>query len=171
MRPIILTYPAVIFSKGNIQRPVQAVFYAPVSAGDLQQSLGRPGQTADIVARVDRGPGCRLPLSRDLNHGVEVGPLLPVLQIVQAVRVRDDPALTGFQAAVALVQRAGEVIGDALEVVFLGALEKVANVIVRKCSDLRGSEQPAAFQEGIETSGPPGAKEGCQGHLAVGALP
>ncbi len=40
-----------------------------------------------------------------------------------------------------------------------------------KCSDLRGSEQPAAFQEGIETSGPPGAKEGCQGHLAVGALP
>ena len=41
------------------------------------------------------------------------------------------PALTGFQAAVALVQRAGEVIGDALEVVFLGALEKVANVIVQ----------------------------------------
>ena len=41
----------------------------------------------------------------------------------------------------------------------------------RKCSDLRGSEQPAAFQEGIETSSPPGAKEGCQGHLAVGALP
>ena len=40
-----------------------------------------------------------------------------------------------------------------------------------KCSDLRGSEQPAAFQEGIETSSPPGAKEGCQGHLAVGALP
>ena len=40
-----------------------------------------------------------------------------------------------------------------------------------KCSDLRESEQPAAFQEGIETSGPPGAKEGCQGHLAVGALP
>ena len=40
-----------------------------------------------------------------------------------------------------------------------------------KCSELRGSEQPAAFQEGIETSGPPGAKEGCQGHLAVGALP
>ena len=39
------------------------------------------------------------------------------------------------------------------------------------CSELRGSEQPAAFQEGIETSGPPGAKEGCQGHLAVGALP
>ena len=39
------------------------------------------------------------------------------------------------------------------------------------CSELRGSEQPAAFQEGIETSSPPGAKEGCQGHLAVGALP
>ena len=41
----------------------------------------------------------------------------------------------------------------------------------RKCSDLRGSEQAAAFQEGVETSSPPGAKEGCQGHLAVGALP
>ena len=38
------------------------------------------------------------------------------------------------------------------------------------CSDLRGSEQLAAFQEGIETSSPPGAEEGCQGHLAVGAL-
>ena len=44
-------------------------------------------------------------------------------------------------------------------------------LVNRKCSDLRGSEQPAAFQEGIETSSPPGAKEGCQGHLAVGALP
>ncbi len=43
--------------------------------------------------------------------------------------------------------------------------------IIGNCSELRGSEQPAAFQEGIETSGPPGAKEGCQGHLAVGALP
>ena len=42
---------------------------------------------------------------------------------------------------------------------------------IGNCSELRGSEQPAAFQEGIETSGPPGAKEGCQGHLAVGALP
>ncbi len=45
------------------------------------------------------------------------------------------------------------------------------NVFLGNCSELRGSEQPAAFQEGIETSGPPGAKEGCQGHLAVGALP
>ena len=45
------------------------------------------------------------------------------------------------------------------------------NPLEGKCSDLRGSEQPAAFQEGIETSSPPGAKEGCQGHLAVGALP
>ena len=48
---------------------------------------------------------------------------------------------------------------------------KDPNMFFGKCSDLRGSEQPAAFQEGIETSGPPGAKEGCQGHLAVGALP
>ena len=46
-----------------------------------------------------------------------------------------------------------------------------ADTTYSKCSDLRGSEQPAAFQEGIETSSPPGAKEGCQGHLAVGALP
>ena len=46
-----------------------------------------------------------------------------------------------------------------------------AMMVGRNCSELRGSEQPAAFQEGIETSGPPGAKEGCQGHLAVGALP
>ena len=46
-----------------------------------------------------------------------------------------------------------------------------ADVPAGKCSELRGSEQPAAFQEGIETSSPPGAKEGCQGHLAVGALP
>ena len=39
----------------------------------------------------------------------------------------------------------------------------------RKCSDLRGSEQPAAFQEGIETSSPPGAKEGCQGRAGAAA--
>ena len=47
----------------------------------------------------------------------------------------------------------------------------IKNTPEGNCSELRGSEQPAAFQEGIETSGPPGAKEGCQGHLAVGALP
>ena len=37
------------------------------------------------------------------------------------------------------------------------------------CSDLRGNQQPAAFQEGIEAPGPPGAKERCQGHFAVAA--
>ena len=47
----------------------------------------------------------------------------------------------------------------------------IKNTPEGNCSELRGSEQPAAFQEGIETSGLPGAKEGCQGHLAVGALP
>ena len=33
---MVLADPAVIFSKGNIQRPVQAVFDAPMSAGSLQ---------------------------------------------------------------------------------------------------------------------------------------
>ena len=33
---MVLSDPAVIFSKGNIQRPVQAVFDAPMSAGSLQ---------------------------------------------------------------------------------------------------------------------------------------
>ena len=51
------------------------------------------------------------------------------------------------------------------------ATPRVDKQLGKCCSDLRGSEQPAAFQEGIETSSPPGAKEGCQGHLAVGALP
>ena len=60
-------------------------------------------------------------------------------------------------------------IGEGPDLVNLGGRREYR--IVGKCSDLRGSEQPAAFQEGIETSGPPGAKEGCQGHLAVGALP
>ena len=55
--------------------------------------------------------------------------------------------------------------------VFNQSFSTAGDTLTRKCSDLRGSEQPAAFQEGIETSGPPGAKEGCQGHLAVGALP
>ena len=37
------------------------------------------------------------------------------------------------------------------------------------CSELRGNQQPAAFQEGIEAPGPPSAKERCQGHFAVAA--
>ena len=36
-------------------------------------------------------------------------------------------------------------------------------------SELRGNQQSAAFQEGIETPGPPGPEEGCQGHLAAAA--
>ncbi len=37
------------------------------------------------------------------------------------------------------------------------------------CSDLRGNEQPAAFQEGVKAPGSPGSKEGCQRHFAVAA--
>ena len=45
--------------------------------------------------------------------------------------VRDDPAFTGLKAAKVLVHRAGKVIGDALEVEFLGPLKEVANVFVQ----------------------------------------
>ena len=34
-------------------------------------------------------------------------------------------------------------------------------------SELRGNQEPAAFQEGIEAPGPPGPEEGCQGHFAA----
>ena len=105
---MVLADPGLIFSKGYVQRPVQAVFDTPMAAGGLQQGRGWPGQAADVIAGVDRGLGGCLSLGRHLHHGVELSPLLPVLQIVQAVRVRDDPALTGFEAAVVLVQRAGK---------------------------------------------------------------
>ena len=62
-------------------------------------------------------------------------------------------------------------IGNVLTTAKIGVPYILRRPPPRNCSELRGSEQPAAFQEGIETSGPPGAKEGCQGHLAVGALP
>ena len=128
---MILADTTVIFSKGNVQGPVQAVFDTPMAAGGLQQSLSLAGEAANVVAGLDTGPRSHLPLGRDLHHGVELGPLLPGLDVVQTVGVRDDPALTGFEAAVVLVHRAGEVIGDALEVEFLGSLEKVANVFVQ----------------------------------------
>ena len=68
-----------------------------------------------------------------------------------------------------LMRRAG--FGATREELEERAAKGYESTVGGKCSDLRGSEQPAAFQEGIETSSPPGAKEGCQGHLAVGALP
>ena len=36
----------------------------------------------------------------------------------------------------------------------------------RNCSGLRGNEQLAAFQEGVQAPGPPGPEEGRQGHFA-----
>ena len=39
----------------------------------------------------------------------------------------------------------------------------------RNFSELRGNQEPAAFQEGIEAPSPPSAKERCQGHFAVAA--
>ena len=39
----------------------------------------------------------------------------------------------------------------------------------RNSSELRGNQQPAAFQEGIEALSTPGPKERCQGHLAAAA--
>ncbi len=96
---MIFTDTALIFSKGNVQGPMQAVFDAPMSPSSFQQGLGLPGQAADVVAGLDTGPRSRLPLGRHLHHGVELCPLLPVLKIVEAVGVRDDPALTGLEAA------------------------------------------------------------------------
>ena len=37
------------------------------------------------------------------------------------------------------------------------------------CSELRGNEELAAFDERIEAPCPPSSKEGCQGHLALRA--
>ena len=41
--------------------------------------------------------------------------------------------------------------------------------VERNSSELRGNQESAAFQEGIEAPGPPGPEEGCQGHFAVAA--
>ena len=43
----------------------------------------------------------------------------------------------------------------------------LVTVQIGNCSELRGNQKSAAFQEGIETPGPPGPEEGCQGHLAA----
>ena len=88
-----------------------------------------------------------------------------------AVRLSQDPAMrviVGWQGS----ERKGASTSEMgrFETEFLTQEDNLKG-LARNCSELRGSEQPAAFQEGIETSGPPGAKEGCQGHLAVGALP
>ena len=40
----------------------------------------------------------------------------------------------------------------------------------RNCSGLRGNEQLAAFQEGVQALGPPGPEEGGQDHFAGAAL-
>ena len=58
-------------------------------------------------------------------------PLLPGLQIVQAVWVSNHPALPGFNASVTLVQGPGVVMGNPLKVPLLCPLEKVLNVIVQ----------------------------------------
>ncbi len=75
-----------------------------------------------------------------------------------------------YQTVKATPSKIAALLSQGLDVRGLAGILSVGSLI-SKCSDLRGSEQPAAFQEGIETSSPPGAKEGCQGHLAVGALP
>ena len=65
-----------------------------------------------------------------------------------------------------------EVLGDEFEGVLVSDFYGAYNVYQgphqrcwSNCSELRGSEQPAAFQEGIEASGPPGAEEGCRAIL------
>ena len=128
---MVFTDSAVVFSEGDIERPMQAVFDAPVAAGGRKQCLGLPGQTADVVTGLDTGLCGYLTPGRHLHHGVKLGPLLPCLDVVQTVGVRDDPALTGLQAAVVLVHRAGVVMGDALEVECLGSLEEVTDIFVQ----------------------------------------
>ena len=74
---MVLADAAEVFSKGDVQSPMQVVFDAPMAAGGLQQGLGLAGEAADVVAGLDTGPHGRLSVGRDLHYGVESGPLLP----------------------------------------------------------------------------------------------
>ena len=90
--------------------------------------------------------------------------------ICRSIMSRDIIRCSKLRLLIITLWREGAILSGGSEQV-TRHLPEVSYILFSKCSDLRGSEQPAAFQEGIETSSPPGAKEGCQGHLAVGALP
>ena len=96
---------------------------------------------------MDSGLCGHLPLGSHLHHGVELCPLLPVLKIVQAVRVRDAPALTGLEAAVVLVHRTGEVIGDALKVELLVSTVRPGDPLTA------GAKPPTFYGAAVDSCG------------------
>ena len=139
LRCVVLTHPALVFSEGHVQAPVQGVLDAP-SAHHLRQSLRRGIQAADVVPGLYRGLSRRLPAAHHLDHRAQAGPVLAGAQVPLRPPVRgcqarhgdaDCPALPTFYPSVVLVQGGGVVVGNTLEAELLRSLEQVPHVFVQ----------------------------------------
>ena len=68
---VSLAYPTVVFSKSDIQYPVQAVFNAPMRPlAGCQDLTGVIGQAGDEIARFDTGFSLQAPLGTNHDNGL-----------------------------------------------------------------------------------------------------
>ena len=110
---------------------MQCILDAPVAAHGLQHLSRRGLQAADVITGVDRSAFRRLPAGAYFDRRLQPGPLRLGSQVVQAVRVSNNPAFPPFDASVALVLGPGVVMGDSLEAVLFRHLEKLPEVILQ----------------------------------------
>ena len=70
-------------------------------------------------------------MARHPDGGLQLWPLSLRVQVVQAVRIGDDPAFPAFDPTVSLVHRLCVVIGCLVKAQRLGALEQVLNTLMQ----------------------------------------
>src|SRR5256885_9759529 len=91
LRAVTKTNARVIFMKGDIQDPMEAVFNGPMVAGGLQKTCCLVGKTADIVSGFMGNERIVAALALDTHEGVQVAPAFIVADIFKGNRVSDGP--------------------------------------------------------------------------------
>lgn len=105
-------HAALVFTKGDIEHPVNRVLDAPVASGGNEQARCLVGQTGAVVARVYGGVSSNMPFGLDQHQAGKVAPLLAVIHLAQLCWVRHRSTVPDLQVPMALVSRFVEVVRE-----------------------------------------------------------
>src|SRR5258706_14253039 len=100
-----LSNTGVIFSKSDIEHPMQAVFNSPMTSDGIGKRV-HGGETEQKVARFPADLVPQAPFSSNHANSSQVFPPLLRIQIRQDGRITDGPVLSDFQSPMPLFHTA-----------------------------------------------------------------
>lgn len=124
LSPMPQPHTAIVFPKGNVQNPMQAILNAPVFPFDVQEVSGIIRQAGDVEAGLPFHSVAQVTLTVNANQRLQLGPELPVARELETFLAGDSPAPAYLGPAVAFVDRARGGVGNLGEVALLGQAEE-----------------------------------------------